>query len=96
MHDDEHHLVVLGGERLLRIEQLVELQILAVGERGAQVPVDLPRRKDRPLDRSYCYQGLASPKHPRWHTPPAIQQFAVETRDTRAMTARHSCQKRRE
>ena len=37
--DDEQHLVLLDGVRLLRVEQLVELQVFAIGLRGAQVPV---------------------------------------------------------
>ncbi len=37
--DDEQHLVLLDGVGLLRVEQLVELQVLAIGLRGAQVPV---------------------------------------------------------
>ena len=37
--DDEQHLVLLDGVGLLRVEQLVELQVFAVGLGGAQVPV---------------------------------------------------------
>ncbi len=33
MDDDEHHLIVLVRQRLLRVENLIELQILAVGQR---------------------------------------------------------------
>src|SRR6185312_3422296 len=47
--DDEHHLVVLEGERLLRIEHLVEVQVLAVGERGAEVPVNALAGEVHPL-----------------------------------------------
>ena len=39
VHDDEQHLVLLDGVRLLRVEQFVELQVFAVGLRGAEVPV---------------------------------------------------------
>ena len=40
MHDDEHHLVVLIGQRLLRIQQLRKLQIVAVGQRFTEIPVN--------------------------------------------------------
>src|SRR6185437_1894744 len=49
VHDDEQHLVVLEGERLLRIEELVEVQVLAVGERGAEIPVDRLAGEVHPL-----------------------------------------------
>src|SRR5215813_8019117 len=39
MHQNEHHLVVLARDRLLRREELLELQILAVGDGGAEIPV---------------------------------------------------------
>ena len=38
---DEQHLVVLVGQGVLRIEQLVELEVLRVTQRVAQVPVHL-------------------------------------------------------
>ena len=40
MHDDEEHLVVLAGQRLLRAKHLVEVQVLAVTQRFAEVPVN--------------------------------------------------------
>ncbi len=40
MHHDEQHLVVLAGQRLLRAEHLVEVQVLAIAQRFAEVPVN--------------------------------------------------------
>ena len=39
MDDDEQHLVVLIGERVLRIEQLVEIEILGIAQRIAEIPM---------------------------------------------------------
>jgi len=39
VHDDEQHLVVLARQRLLRGEELLQLQVFAVGHRGTEVPV---------------------------------------------------------
>ena len=39
VHDDEQHLAVFGRQRPLRAEQLVEVQVVAVGLGIAQVPV---------------------------------------------------------
>jgi len=39
VHDDEQHLIVLAGQRLLCLEQAVEPQILAIGERAAEIPM---------------------------------------------------------
>ena len=41
MNDDEQHFVVVIGERMLRTEQSVEVQILRITEVFAQVPMDL-------------------------------------------------------
>ena len=41
MDDDEQHLVMLERDGLLRAEDLVELQVLAVALGFAQIPVNL-------------------------------------------------------
>ena len=38
--DDEQHLVVLARHQLLRVQHLVELQVLAVADRLVEIPVD--------------------------------------------------------
>ena len=47
MDDDEQHLVVLVGQRMLRIQQLVEIEVLRVAQGLAQVPMHLLRRSNR-------------------------------------------------
>ncbi len=39
MDDDEQHLIVLVRERVLRIEQLVEIEVLGIGQRIGQIPM---------------------------------------------------------
>ncbi len=41
MDDDEQHLVVLVGQRMLSIQQFVEIEVLRVAQRLAEVPMDL-------------------------------------------------------
>ena len=40
MHHDEQHLVVLAGQRPLRTEHLIEVEVLAIAQRFAEVPVN--------------------------------------------------------
>ncbi len=79
MDDDEQHFVVLVGQRMLRVEQLVEIQILRVAQGLAQVPMHLPRRSNRrtawPAAWSRSCSGLEDPAR---HGAPAGQQLAVE------------------
>jgi len=45
VHHDEPHLVVLAGQRRLRPEYLVELQVFAIARRFAEVPVNALARE---------------------------------------------------
>src|ERR1700721_2258105 len=39
MNDDEQHLVVLVGQRMLRVEQLAEIEVLRIAQGLAQIPM---------------------------------------------------------
>jgi hypothetical protein len=41
MNDDEQHFIVLVGQRMLRAQQLVEIEVLRIAQRFAQVPMYL-------------------------------------------------------
>ncbi len=41
MNDDEQHFVVLVGQRMLRIQQLVEIEVLRIAQGLAEVPMHL-------------------------------------------------------
>jgi hypothetical protein len=41
MDHDEQHLIVLVGQRVLRIEKLIEIEILPIAQRVPQIPIDL-------------------------------------------------------
>ena len=41
MNDDEQHLVVVIGQRMLRTQQFVQIEILRITEVFAQIPMDL-------------------------------------------------------
>jgi hypothetical protein len=97
VHDDEHHLVVLEGERLLRVEHLVEMQVLAVGERGAELPVNGLAGEVHPLGFVVALRahGTSSPKtHSGTRRQPSSNslsrlRYSAQWRATQ-------CQKRRE
>src|SRR6185437_908923 len=97
VHDDEHHLVVLEGQRLLRFEHLVEMQVLAVGERGAEIPVNRLAGEVDPLGLVVTLRahGTSSPKTQsgtrRQPSSSSLSRlrYSGQWRDTQ-------CQKRRE
>src|ERR1700733_1762019 len=73
MDDDEQHLVVVVGERALRTEQPVEIEVLGIGQRMGEIPVNrLVAHIDERLDgRLVLAHGLTrTPREAPYATPP--------------------------
>ena len=80
MNDDEQHLVVLVRQRTLRVQELVQIQVLRIAQRVAEIPVNLlVGQIDERLARRVRIRSCQVPKTQSGTVRQPGQQLPVQT-----------------